>query len=163
MNKNRQNLKQQIQLVVLGLTFGNFPHLSRRGLTSFERRFLKEFKESFHVLGKNEFFSFAFFLVFNSLDLSWSSVRTCVCLHAPPHVEKLADVLFFFPISIFLQAHVKTIHGGMALSVSAVQYSTVQYSTVQYYWSWIVVTVSGDATALQTMQLFMVAIAIGVE
>jgi hypothetical protein len=38
---------------VLALSFSNLLHLSRRGLTSFERRFLEESEESLHVLVKS--------------------------------------------------------------------------------------------------------------
>jgi hypothetical protein len=38
--------------VVLGLSFGNLSRLQRRDPTSFQRRFLEEFEESFHVLVK---------------------------------------------------------------------------------------------------------------
>jgi hypothetical protein len=50
---------------VLGLSFGNLPPLSRRGPTSFERRFLEEFEELFLVLAKTAFCSFEFFRPFN--------------------------------------------------------------------------------------------------
>jgi hypothetical protein len=51
-------MKQQKLLVVLGLSFGIFLYLLRRGPTSFERRLLKEFEESLIVLVKRSFCSF---------------------------------------------------------------------------------------------------------
>jgi hypothetical protein len=43
--KNEYALKQQIFLVVFALSSGDLLHLSRRCLTSFERRFLEELEE----------------------------------------------------------------------------------------------------------------------
>jgi hypothetical protein len=45
-------------LVVLDLSFGNLLHLSRRGPTSFELRFLEEFEESLPVLVNTAFISY---------------------------------------------------------------------------------------------------------
>jgi hypothetical protein len=50
--KNMQTVSQQKLLGALELTFGNLLHLSRRGLTSLEGRFLEEFEESLQVLVK---------------------------------------------------------------------------------------------------------------
>jgi hypothetical protein len=51
-------------LGALDLSFSKLPHLSHRDPTSFDRRFLKEFEESFHVLVhvNSEFSSFESFL-----------------------------------------------------------------------------------------------------
>jgi hypothetical protein len=90
-------VKEQKLLVVLDLTFGNLPHLSRRGPTFFKRRFLEDFEESLPVLVKTMFFYLEPFLR-RSL-----SARMGVTPHLPisvPHVEKLADlpVLLLLPI-----------------------------------------------------------------
>jgi hypothetical protein len=53
---------QNMPLVVLGLSFGNLRHLERRGLASFECRFLEELKEYFPFLVKTAFISFEMFL-----------------------------------------------------------------------------------------------------
>jgi hypothetical protein len=82
-------VKQQKLLLVLVLSFGNFPHLLRRGLTSFERRFLEKFEESFHVLAKTAFGSFEFFLQFNFPAVMDAIPELHVSM---PHVEKLGDL-----------------------------------------------------------------------
>jgi hypothetical protein len=53
-----QTVKQYKYLVLLGQSYGNLPHLSRRGPTSFEHRFLEEFEKSFSVFVKTAFSSF---------------------------------------------------------------------------------------------------------
>jgi hypothetical protein len=91
---------------VLVLTFGILLHLARRGLTSFERRFLKEFEESLHVPGKTAFSSFECFLQSNK------SVRMEVSPHlhvSMPYAEKLADFLVL-RLPIFLLTSLGTIH-----------------------------------------------------
>jgi hypothetical protein len=105
-------MKHQILLVGLGLSFGNLLHLSRRGPTSFERRFLKDFEESLHVLGKTSFVTFEVFLHINKC------ARMCIRPHlhvSMPDVEKLADLLVL-RLPIFLLTSLGTIQGGLVLS-----------------------------------------------
>jgi hypothetical protein len=74
-------------------------HLSRRGLASFERRFLKEFEKSLIVLVKNAFFSFG--LVPQTHGSTCMDVT--LQLHIPmPNVEMLADFLVLLPPIYFL-------------------------------------------------------------
>jgi hypothetical protein len=137
-------VKQQPLLVVLVSTFGNLLHLSRRGLTSFERRFLEEFEESFHVFGKTAFSSFELLLHCNKLTRVYVIPQLHVSM---PHVEKLADLPVLLP-PIYLLTSMGTIHGGTALS------AVLELDT--RHW------IPGDATALQTMQLLgMGMIAVG--
>jgi hypothetical protein len=111
-NKKVQTVEQQQSLVVLDLSFGNFLHFSRCGLTSFERRFLEECEESFHVLIKISIFSFELFLVLNGLSL----MDTIPYLHVSmSHVEKLADLLVLL-LPIFPLTSPGTIHSGLARS-----------------------------------------------
>jgi hypothetical protein len=70
--------------------FGNLLHLSRRGPTSFECRFLEEFEESLPILAKTVFCSFECFLHINRSLLMVASPHLHVSM---PHVEKLADLL----------------------------------------------------------------------
>jgi hypothetical protein len=85
-------VKYKKLLGALDLSFGKLPHLSRRDPTSFERRFLKEFEESFHVLVhvNSDLSSFESFLQtkrFERMDIIPQ-------LHASvSHVEKLTDLL----------------------------------------------------------------------
>jgi hypothetical protein len=82
---------------MLGLSFSNLLHLSRRGLTSFERRFFKEFEEVFSVLVMTAS-SF-----FDKVIQSDGMPRMVVSpqLHvAVPDIEKLAD-LFMLLLPIF--------------------------------------------------------------
>jgi hypothetical protein len=111
-NKKEQAVKQKKLLVVLFPLAGKFLHLSRRGPTSFERRFLKEFEELLPVLAKNEFVSFEVFLHLHK------SARMVVSPHlhvSIPHVEKLADFLMLL-LPIFPLTSLGTIQGGLATS-----------------------------------------------
>jgi hypothetical protein len=86
----------------------------RRGPTSFERRSLKEFEESFHVLVlvKTTLVSFELFLQINLP----SGVGVIPDLPiSMPHVEKLAD-LFVLLLPIFPLTGPGTVHGGLASS-----------------------------------------------
>jgi hypothetical protein len=138
-------VKQQPLLGVLVLTFGNLLHLSRRGLTSFECRFLKEFEESLLVPGKTAFSSFEAFLQSNKSV----SMEVSPHLHGSiPHVEKLADFLVL-RLPIFLLTSLGTIQGGLA-------YSAVLEPEIRRF--------SGDSPALQVMQLKLLdMIGVGVE
>jgi hypothetical protein len=115
---------------VLGLSFGNLLHLSRRGLTSFERRFLEESEESLPILSKAALSTFEFLLQLSN------AVRMIVSphLHASmPHVEKFADLLVMLLLPIF--------------PLTSKQYKA-DWQAAQY-WS----RTSGDATTLEMMQL----------
>jgi hypothetical protein len=105
-------VKQQKYLLVLGQTSGNISHLLRRGLTSFERRFLKEFEESLAALVKTASFSSRNFLEINL------SARMGISPYLPasmPHIEKLADLSVLL-LPIFPLTSPGTIQGGLALS-----------------------------------------------
>jgi hypothetical protein len=107
-------VKQQKLLVVLGLPFVNLPHLSRRGPTSFKRRFLEDFEESLPVLVKTMIFYLKPFLGRSSL-----SARMGVIPHLPisvPHVEKLADLPVLLLLPLFSLTSPRTIQGGLASS-----------------------------------------------
>jgi hypothetical protein len=105
-------VKQQKSLVVFDLTFGNLLHLSCRGPTPFECRFLKEFEESLVAHAKISF-SFLECLLQDSLQ-----PRMVVSPDLPvsmPHVEMLAEFLVLgFPI--FSLTSLGTIQGGLACS-----------------------------------------------
>jgi hypothetical protein len=103
---------QYILLVFLVQTFGNLPHLSRCGPTSFERRFSKEFEESLHVLVKSAFYKFeCLFRIIHSAHMN-----VCPNLHiSMPHVEKLADSPVLL-LPIFPLTNPGTVQGGLALS-----------------------------------------------
>jgi hypothetical protein len=91
-------VKQQKNLVTLGLSFGNLSHLSRRGPTSFVRRFLEEFEESSPVLVKT---ALSFFDCFLSTNIS-TRMDVSPHLHiSMPHVEKLADFLMLLNQILF--------------------------------------------------------------
>ena len=105
-------MKQQKILVVLVLSFGNLPHLSRCGPTSFERRFHKEFEESLPVLVKTAFYHFELFLQI----IRSAHMNAIPHLHVSmPHVEMLADLLVLLP-PIYLLTSLGTIQGGLACS-----------------------------------------------
>jgi hypothetical protein len=97
---------------VLGLTFGNIFHLLRRGPTSFERRFLKEFEELLAVFAQISIVSFE--VLIQTIDSP--CVNDVPHLHVSmPHVEKLAD--FLVPrLPIYPLTSSGTIHGGLASS-----------------------------------------------
>jgi hypothetical protein len=97
---------------VLDLSLGNLFHLSRRGPTSFERRFLKEFEESLIFLVKSTFSLFECFLQNNRA----AHMIIIPHLHVSmSHVEKLADFLVLLP-PIFPLTSLGTIQGGLACS-----------------------------------------------
>ena len=105
-------MKQQKFLAGLGLSFGKFLYLLRRGLTSFERRFPEEFEESFHIFAKNALDFLEFFLQLNR------SPRVFIIPHLPvsmPHVEKLAD-WFVLLLPVYLLTNLGTVQGGLACS-----------------------------------------------
>ena len=105
-------MRQQKLLVMLGLSFGNLPHLSCRGPTSFERRFLKEFEESLIFLVKTPIFSYELFLQMNRSGRMDGTPHLHVSM---PDVEKLADFLVLLP-PIFPLTSLGTIQGGLAYS-----------------------------------------------
>jgi hypothetical protein len=95
--KKVQTIKQQKLLVTLGLSFGNLFHLSRRGPTYFESRFLEEFEESLIILVKIAFFCFE--LPFQIIILARMSISSQ--LHGSmSHFKKLADFLMLLPICL---------------------------------------------------------------
>jgi hypothetical protein len=107
-------LKQKTRLVVLGMSFGNRPHLSRRGPTSFERRFLKELEESLIFLVKTAFF---FFEEFFQIDRTVRMDGTPHLHVSMTHVEKLAYMLVaVLLLPICPLASFGTIQGGLACS-----------------------------------------------
>jgi hypothetical protein len=81
-------VKQKILLVSFGQSFGNLIHLSRRGQTSFERRFLEEFEESLPDFFKK---AFSIFKVFFQFSRSTRTFRIPYLHISVPHVEKLAE------------------------------------------------------------------------
>jgi hypothetical protein len=102
---------QQKLLVVLGLTFGNLLHLSCRGPTSFERRFLKEFQESLPVLVMKVFFCFELFL---QRELGpYGGQSAPACLHTP---RWNACRFSCAALPIFPPTSLGTIQGGLTLS-----------------------------------------------
>jgi hypothetical protein len=104
-----QTEKQQKLLVVLDLSFGNLSRLQNRNPTSFQRRFLEEFEESFHVLSKAAFDSFELFIQRNISARMDGSPHLHVSM---PHVEKLADLPMLLP-TIFPLTSLGTIQGGL--------------------------------------------------
>jgi hypothetical protein len=78
--------------------------------TSFERRFLKEFEESFRVLA--EFFAFEVFARTNRLAHMLITPNLHVSMS---HVEKLADLLVLLP-PIFPLMNLGKIQGGLTYS-----------------------------------------------
>jgi hypothetical protein len=99
--------------VELGLSFGNFFHALRCGLTSFERRFLKEFEESLHAIVKQLFVFFEMFLQPNLVARMGLSPHLHVSM---PHVEKLADLFVLLLLPIDALTSLRTIQGGLAPS-----------------------------------------------
>jgi hypothetical protein len=106
-------VKQERFLGALGLSSSNLLHLSRRSLTSIERRFSEEFEESLIILVKPAFITLKTFLVlFISLDM----IAT-LHLHSPvSHVEKQTDLLVLFPI--FLLTRLGAVLDGLALAAT---------------------------------------------
>jgi hypothetical protein len=98
----------------LGLSFGNLFHLSRRGPTSFERRFLKEFEESSRILVtiKTALSCFEQLLPQNRSACMGLIPHLHVSM---PHVEKLADFLVLLP-PIYRLTSLGTIQSGLACS-----------------------------------------------
>jgi hypothetical protein len=91
---------------------GNLFHLSRRGLTSFERRFFKKFKEPLPVLVKKALSYFECLLQINGLLRMGASSHLHVSM---PHVEEFADLLVTL-LPIFHLTSPRTIQGGLASS-----------------------------------------------
>jgi hypothetical protein len=79
-------------------------------LTSFERRFLKEFVEKFYVLVKTALYAFESIFKSNG----FARMEDTSHLHASmPHVEMLANFLVLL-LPICLLASLGTIQGGLA-------------------------------------------------
>jgi hypothetical protein len=116
-------VKQQNFLVVFGMSSGDLLHLSRRCLTSFERRFSEEFEESPSALVKTTFYLFVYSLQFNTvLYMGWAPH-----LHGPlADVERHADFLVLFPI--FLLTDSGTVHGSSACTAGKGRYFFQCYS-----------------------------------
>jgi hypothetical protein len=112
-----QTVKQNTLLIVLGPTFGDLPHLTCRGLTFFERRFLKELEESLVVRSKTAFYFFECFLHLNRSARMFLSPQLPVSMS---HVEELADFLVLF-LPIFPLTSPGTVQGGLALSAAPLE------------------------------------------